>query len=209
MPVLEAGSKMETPPLKSLPLARRPLRARLARWGVLLVIFVAGGVAGYSVGTMRPLESDIPRRGFRPEQFPDILLAKLQKDLTLTDVQTPKVKDLLVRRHKKFDELRIQVQPLFEKAMGDLDREMQAVLTPAQWELYKERRASWHRGGPGRGPGRGGRPPHDDKGPPRGPKPGDHPHPDAPKGESPPKADAPKVEPAVDKPIVEKPAEPK
>lgn len=230
MQVVEAGSKMETPPLIGLPQPSRPLRARLARWGVMLIIFMAGGVAGYSVGTMRAFDSEATARGAwgRPGFFTQHLLAQMQKDLVLTDEQTPKVKDILVRRHKKFDDLRKQTQPLFEKAMGELDREMQAVLTPAQWERYKEQRASRHRRGPpppgsssrggsGRGEGhrddhgsgRGGRPPHDEKGSPRGPKPGDHPHPDVPPGGSPSNAETPEAEPAVAKPAVEKPAEPK
>ena len=204
--VLEAGSKMETPPLKSLPRAPRPLRARLARWGVMLVIFMAGGVAGYSVGTMRSLDTEATARGAwsRPGDFTKNLLAKLEKDLVLTPDQTPKVYDILVRRHKKFDDLWKQTQPLFESAMGELDREMQAVLTPAQWERYKEQRARRHRHGPP-GSGRGGPPGRgdghrDDHGhgtgrdgrPPRGPKP------------ERPDAEVPKVEPAKAEPKVEK-----
>ncbi len=214
--VLEAGSTMETPPLKSLPRAPRPLRARLARWGVMLVIFMAGGVAGYSVGTMRSLDTEATARGAwsRPGIFTKNLLAQLEKDLALTPDQTPKVNDILVRRHKKFDELRIEVQPLFEKAMGELDREMQAVLTPSQWELYKKRREEHrhHRpppgrgGGPGRGgdghrdgrgPGHDGHPPREG-GPSRGLRP-ERPDAEAPKAEHPPKA-----EPAIAEPVVEK-----
>lgn len=213
--VLNPGSKMDTPPL-DIKRSRRPLRARLARWGAMLVIFMAGGVAGYSVGTARLLQPETPTTGVwnRPERFTEYLLGQLKKDLSLTDAQYPEVEKIIVRHHKAFNDLRLKTQPLFEKEMAQLQSEMQSVLEPAQWTRYKEqldrmknrRRGGPPSGGPGRGgPGRDGhrdhgpgghgeRQPHAPSGPSRRPKrPEDS-------EQSAPKVEPQKIEPAPEKP---------
>ncbi len=131
--------------MDSLPLAvqppRRTLRARLVRCGVMLVIFLAGGVAGYSVGvgTMQWSNFDTAQVKVmtEPSKFTEFLLAQLKKDLVLNDAQYPEDQKILVRHHEGFDKIRRQTQPLFDKQMATLEREMQAVLTPTQWTRYK------------------------------------------------------------------------
>ncbi len=211
--VLEADHKMETPPL-IIARQRRPWRARLARWGIMLVIFVAGGVAGYSVGTVRLMESESATATVvtQPNKFTEYLLGKLKVDLTLTDAQYLDVKKILVRSHEAFN-----------KEMTQLDREMQSVLTPPQWAKYKERMRNRHRrgpggpggppspggssrGGPGRdghrehgGPGGGNRPPRDSKTSASDGKPSGRPQQDDPKVIVQPKSEPPQADPAVEK----------
>lgn len=193
---------MESGPL-NVQRPRRPFGARLARWGLMTVIFVAGGVAGYCVGTAQLMRAETPSSAAisRPERFTEYLLAALKKDLSLTDAQYPEVETILRRHHKEFDDLRTKFQPLFDKQMAQMERELQKVLDAAQWKLYQERmermRSRRHRpppsgGGPrspGRdGPGREGRhgpPSHRGKPPerreqaspqsPAGDKPAEHP----------------------------------
>ena len=185
MQVLPASSTMDAAPLLAK-LPRRTWRARLARWAVMLVIFLAGGVAGYSVGTVRSIDFAVPETNAlnKPDGWTSMLLAKLKVDLSLTDAQYPEVEKIMVRHHQEFTNLRLKTQPLFENLMSQLERDMASVLTPTQWQRYKEqldRMRSRFRGGPRPpgGPGRGG--PwrdghhgpggrdraHDGKGPPR------------------------------------------
>ena len=204
---------MEAPPLM-IARPRRPWRARLARWGIMLVIFVAGGVAGYSVGTVRLMESESATATVvtQPNKFTEYLLGKLKVDLTLTDAQYPEVKKILVRSHEAFN-----------KEMTQLDRDMQSVLTPPQWAKYKERMRNRHRrgpggpggppspggssrGGPGRdghrehgGPGGGNRPPRDSKTSASDGKPAGRPQQDDPKSIVQPKSELPQADPAVEK----------
>lgn len=224
--VLEAGStKMETPPL-NLTRSRRPLRARLARWGVMLVIFLAGGVAGYSIGTVRFFEYDVQATGVlnQPDKFTEYLLGKLKVDLSLTETQYPEVAKVIVRHHEAFEKIKRQTQPLFEKEMAQLEREMQSILTPTQWKRYKEqldrmrnrfRRGPPPPGGPGRGgPGRDYRGPgfghgdrsHDGKRPPRDSSSSGRPEQDAPKTESPLKVEPAKAAPAAEQAVESKPS---
>lgn len=179
MQVLPASSTMEAAPLLIKP-PRRTWRARLARWSVMLVIFLAGGVAGYSVGTVRSIDFGSPETTVmkQPSEFTSMLLAKLKVDLSLTDAQYPEVEKIIVRHHQAFSDLRQKTQPLFEKLMAQLERDMESVLDPTQYQRYKERMKNRFRrgpsssGGPGRGPrheghrdygpgGRDHRPPHD------------------------------------------------
>ena len=209
--VLEADPKMEAPPLM-IARPRRPWRARLARWGIMLIIFVAGGVAGYSVGTVRLMESETATVVTQPNKFTEYLLGKLKVDLSLTDAQYLDVKKILVHSHEAFN-----------KEMTRLDRDMQSVLTPPQWAKYKERMRNRHRrgpggpggppspggfsrGGPGRdghrehgGPGSGNRPSLDSKGFARDGKPAGRPQPDDLKAKEQPKSEPSKADPAVEK----------
>ena len=218
MQALEAVPKMEAPPLMIQP-SRRPWRSRLARWGVMLVIFMAGGVAGYSVGTVRSIDFAAPDANAlnKQSEFTAMLLAKLKADLSLTDAQYPEVEKIIVRHHQEFTNLRLQTQPLFEKLMTQLERDMQSVLNPTQWQRYKEQldrmKSRFRRGPPGpgspgragprheshrdRGPGGRDRPSHEDKGAPRDKKPSDGAAPGVPKdGPQAAKADVLKAAPA-------------
>lgn len=150
--------------------AKRPLRVRLLRTGILLVIFCAGSIAGYCVGTMQLLEqltqTDSPatKTVKDPDRFTEWLLAQLKKDLSLTEAQYPQVEKIIRRHHEAFNEIRERVQPLFAKEMANMDRDMIAVLDDQQGTLWKarmERMRSWPRS-PGGGRDRG----HSKKGPP-------------------------------------------
>lgn len=156
--VLESGSKMDS---ATLPVVRtsRPLRVRLLRTGILLVIFSAGGIAGYCVGTMQLLEhwtqteSPASNAYKTPEKFIEWLLAQWKKDLGLTEAQFPQVEKIVRRHHEAFDRIRQQTQPLFAKEMDNMDREMRLVLTDPQKPLW-EKKMEWsrnHRRGPSPG----------------------------------------------------------
>ena len=176
----EAGTEqMEASPLK-VQRPRRPFGARLARWGLMSVIFVAGGVAGYCVGTAQLMRAETPSSAAisRPERFTEYLLAALKKDLSLTEAQYPEVETILRRHHKAFDDLRMKFQPLFDKEMAQMERELQKVLDASQWKQYQERmermRSRRHRppsGSSSRGPGRDGSSRDGRRGPPSRGKP--------------------------------------
>ncbi len=163
--VLESGSKMDS---GILPVVRasRPLRVRLLRAGILLVIFCAGSIAGYCVGTMQLIEqltqTETPSsKAYKtPEKFTEWLLAQWKKDLSLTDEQYPVVEKIVRRHHEAFDRIRREVQPKFAREMATMDREMRLVLNDSQKVLW-EKRMEWTRnhrhrspsgGGPSRGP---------------------------------------------------------
>src|SRR3982751_5098707 len=98
--------------------APRSLRARLLRCVVLSVIFLAGGVAGYCVGTMQLLDSPLPSVVGEKDKFTEFLLAHLKKDLSLTEAQYPQVERIVLQHHAAFDEIRKTVQPLYAKEMA-------------------------------------------------------------------------------------------
>lgn len=150
--------------MESVPLPiPRPLRsfpARLLRWAIMAVIFAAGGVAGFCVGTMELIEQVTPPRSDpkNSDKFTEWMLGHLKKDLSLTEAQCPRVEKIVRQHHAAFDEIRGRFQPQFEAEMAKMDREMLAVLDQPQQELYKTRmqqRGSNRWGGRG-GPNRGG-----------------------------------------------------
>ncbi len=166
--VLESGSKMDS---GILPVVRaaRPLRVRILRSGILLVIFCAGSIAGYCVGTMQLIEqltqAETPSsKAYKtPEKFTEWLLAQWKKDLSLTDEQYPVVEKIVRRHHEAFDKIRMEVQPKFAREMANMDREMRQVLDDSQKVLW-EKRMEWSRnhrnrapsGGPSRSPSKEG-----------------------------------------------------
>lgn len=153
---------MDTVPL-TVQRPPRSFRARLLRWGVMSIIFVGGGVAWFCVGTMQLIEHMTPAQQLaeKPDRFTEFLLAHLKKDLSLSDAQYPLVEKIVLKHHAAFDELRKKTQPLFEKEMAKMDRDMLAVLDETQGDLWKTRMkrmgGHWRGGRPGGGPPRSNR----------------------------------------------------
>lgn len=131
--------------------APRSLRARLLRFGVMSVIFLGGGVAGYCVGTMQLLEFDTTAGDVakQPDKFTEYLLAHVKKDLSLSEEQYPQVERIFLRHHEAFDRMRKESQAAFAKEMAKMDVEMFGVLNETQAQLWKTRmermRGRWHR----------------------------------------------------------------
>lgn len=170
----------------------RTLRARLLRLGVMMVIFVGGGVAGYCVGTMQLLEFDTTAGNVakQPDKFTEYLLAHVKKDLSLTEEQYPQVEKIFLRHHEAFDRMRRESQAAFAKEMAKMDVEMFGVLSETQAQLWKTRmermRGRWHRpssGGSSRRDKGNGKPDFERRPPDSRPK-GEKDHPNSEKSDS-------------------------
>lgn len=91
----------------SLPLAKRHRRA-LPWWAqvvVLLVVFIAGGVAG-SMTTARVIHSRMEEYRQQAPIFSKDIVMRLRMRLTLSDEQATKVQEIIERQHSKMIQCR-------------------------------------------------------------------------------------------------------
>ena len=148
-------------------------RTRLRLWAGLfvLVVFSGGLAAGF---TVRPWFDPEPPRGFRGRGGPppssvrrtERLLDRLDADLELSDDQRGRLREVFDASRQRFRDLNANVREQFEAERTQMNREMAAILTAEQMEVFESRivrmrRDRRDRFGP-RGP-EGGRGPRGDR----------------------------------------------
>lgn len=116
---------------------RRQRRA-LPRWvqvGVLLVVFVSGGVVGAMIAT-RVIHSRMDYYREHAEALPADIVPRLQLRLALTDEQTEKVRAIIANRHPRMIENRRQGAQAMLYEFEMMENEIAAVLDPEQEERW-------------------------------------------------------------------------
>jgi hypothetical protein len=152
-----------TPPLAPPRMSRwrRIFRSLPMRMLLLVAIFVAGSVTGWSVGSVwnqRSQQEKLTEIIKNPR--PDWLSDKLKESLQLTDDQYSELKKIIRKHHAALDKIRQEVAPLYVSVFDEMDLEMQGILTDdTQREAWKKKAAGmrmfWASGRPpGRPPGR-------------------------------------------------------
>ena len=128
---------------------------KLSKISLVAVIALSGLVAcSTMVRAADSTESKGKGKGGRMSV--DQQLEKLTTELTLTDTQKPKVKEVLEDSNKKRQELfadtstpRDQKGPKMKETMDDQEKKFKDILTPDQMEKYKKWIAENHPGGKG------------------------------------------------------------
>lgn len=127
--------------LNETPRTKARLRAAL----LLAITFVAGvvlGVAGDRFSLLRQHRM-VPRGGYHFAT--DRILARLDRELALTDEQRAKVEQILERRSKAIEAIWAPVQPELRREMARGNDEIAAILTPEQKAKFARLRERWKR----------------------------------------------------------------
>ena len=131
----------QTVPYSDALLARRLKRRRICR-GLLLsaIIFACGGVTGWSVALRRephgnPVVFDPPVK----EVVHQLQRELVQKDLPLTDAQTPQITSIYQKRFAALQDIRKDMLPKLKAEYDGLRNDVQKVLTPAQFACWDQR----------------------------------------------------------------------
>jgi len=120
-------------------------------WGVLILL--CGVAIGWGGAMLWLRDRMLPRRS-RLGRTPAAIAARLQTKLDLSDDQTRRVEEVFTRRMNAFEAIRQEMQPKFAAEHKTLHAEMNAILTPEQFERWAthfeamRKRASrlWRRG---------------------------------------------------------------
>ena len=103
--------------------------------GLLVVVFVAGLLAGFGLsrlGLHGPFAPGHPRRG------PDSFVQALTRDLDLAPAQQDSVRGILARRAAAMDSLWRDVGPRFETLKSTVRSDIRAQLNPDQQRKYAD-----------------------------------------------------------------------
>lgn len=104
-------------------------RSRAMAVLLLLAVFLAGGVAGWVLGS----RAHMPRPGGRG---PDAMTAFLTHRLDLSDTQRDSVRAIFARYDPEIRSLLNAVRPRMDSVRAALHAEIDAQLTPAQREQH-------------------------------------------------------------------------
>lgn len=104
-------------------------RSKTLAVALLLAVLVAGGVAGWALGS----RSSMPRPGGRG---PDAMAAFLTRRLNLSDVQRDSVHAIFARHDPEMRALLSVVRPRMDSLRAALHAEIAAQLNPAQREQH-------------------------------------------------------------------------
>jgi hypothetical protein len=105
-----------------------------------LVIFLAGGAAGFGVSWLwRPLRPPPMMGQFRPDPPVGDLVDQLRNELLLSDDQVEKVREIYQQRHDALVGIRAKMDPEFKSEYDKLDGQMKAVLNAEQYQKWSER----------------------------------------------------------------------
>jgi hypothetical protein len=89
------------------------------KWVILLLVFILGALAG-SLGMQWYIHqkvSDFFRRG--DEARVELLLARMSRELSLTDVQQVQIKQILLESHARIHEIKTQTEPRIRAIIED------------------------------------------------------------------------------------------
>jgi len=96
---------------------------------LLLAVFLAGGAAGWALGTRFPHRRP-PGRG------PEAMAAFLYRRLDLSATQRDSVREIFARHHPEVRAIYSSLRPRMDSLRAVLRGEINAQLTPAQRERY-------------------------------------------------------------------------
>lgn len=108
-------------------------RSKLSAVVLLLMVFVAGAVAGWGLQAWGD-----SRGGSRRPRGLEGTVNYLGRELTLTPVQRDSVRAVFERRKPAMDSLWATVHPRFDSLRAQIRVEISAQLTPAQQARYRE-----------------------------------------------------------------------
>ena len=103
-----------------------PNRSKLSAVALLVVVFIAGGAAGWLIHDST--EHDRRPRG----RGPDAMVAYLTHELKLTPAQADSVRAIFARHRSEIEALGAQVRPRFDSIKTVVRAEIDAQLTPEQ-----------------------------------------------------------------------------
>lgn len=103
-----------------------PNRSKLSAVALLVVVFIAGGAAGWLIHDST--EHDRRPRG----RGPDAMVAYLTHELKLTPAQADSVRAIFARHRPETEGLWAQVRPRFDSIKTVVRAEIDAQLTPDQ-----------------------------------------------------------------------------
>ena len=144
------SSATDAPCLPVLPSAQSCRRQRwlcATVWIIgLLVIFGAGAVSG-AAGYSYWHHSLLVWFSEHPEEIPDMIVEKLQSDLSLTPEQLPRVAETVRRNHAELEAIQDDIRPRINERCAAYEEEMHELLTPAQYDRwlphFREVRKIW------------------------------------------------------------------
>jgi Spy/CpxP family protein refolding chaperone len=125
----------------------RANRKALALLALVFVLGVALGAVGHMLSERNVLASrgrgpgpGGPGPGAQGGQAAQQtrLVGRLKDDLNLTDEQQMQIKGILADTQHRYDDIREQMSPLFDKARNDSRDHMRAVLTPEQRPKFED-----------------------------------------------------------------------
>ena len=109
------------------------------RWiqiSVLLVVFVAGGLAGAMLA-MKSVHSRMEYLRKNPEALPTVVVPRLQHILALSDEQSEQLREIISRRHPRIIEFRDQGMVGMHAEFDAMEKEIAGILDDQQ-------AAKWH-----------------------------------------------------------------
>jgi hypothetical protein len=104
--------------------------------GVLLVVFVSGGVVGAMIAT-KVIHSRMDYYREHAEALPADIVPRLQMRLALTDEQSEKVKAIIATRHPRMIDNRRQGAQAMLDEFQMMEDEIAGVLDPEQEERWR------------------------------------------------------------------------
>jgi Spy/CpxP family protein refolding chaperone len=129
-----------------------PSPSSTRRTAILLVAvaFVAGALIGFAGGRVYSIYR-LFNRGPRGDVIRDRILQHLDRELKLTPQQRDQIGAILDRHHKKMQEITEGIRPQMHQEIDGANREIEALLTPAQRSKYDAMRMHMERFIPGHG----------------------------------------------------------
>ena len=103
---------------------------------VLLVVFVAGGLAGAMLA-MKSVHSRMEYLRKNPDALPTVVVPRLQHILALSDQQSEQLREIIGRRHPRIIEFRNQGMVGMHAEFEAMEKEIAAILDEQQ-------AAKWH-----------------------------------------------------------------
>lgn len=116
-----------------------PQRRALPRWvqlGVLLVVFVSGGVVGAMIAT-KVIHSRMDYYREHADALPADIVPRLKMRLALTDEQTERVRAIIANRHPRMIENRRQGAQTMLNEFQMMENEIAGVLDPEQEQRWR------------------------------------------------------------------------
>ena len=117
-------------------------RVRVQGIMLLVIVFVAGGVAGALVDRANPMKDRRPRMGRtdklpdrpgEPGEFPGFF-----RDLALTDSQRVQIRAIFEKHRPVIDSLMGEAMPKIRALRDSTDAEIASILTPEQRERFEK-----------------------------------------------------------------------
>lgn len=120
------------------PAARLPRHRLGITLALCVVIFLAGGLAGYGVAVLMPPDfSTAPPANLQERR--DRLAGQIDAAIGLSPEQLDATRNILETRLREVEVIRQQIRPQMGEQARQLNAQMQAILTPDQrvaWEQY-------------------------------------------------------------------------